>query len=88
MSGRDASGGDLVESACGCAGPSGEAEEPVTRVWQVREVQLGLASGVLLLGALLEHVGTEKAVRLGPLDAWQAAVAQRQAASGAFKESP
>jgi hypothetical protein len=37
---------------------------------------------------LLEHVGTEKAVRLGPLDAWQAAVAQRQAASGAFKESP
>lgn len=43
---------------------------------------------LLLLGALLEHVGTEKAVRLGPLDAWKAAVAQRQAASEPFKESP
>ncbi|WP_370460018.1 heavy metal translocating P-type ATPase [Nostocoides sp. F2B08] len=61
MTGQDASGGDLVESACGCAGPSGEAEEPVTRVWQVREVQLGLASGVLLLGAFLAGLaGSER----------------------------
>ena len=32
---------------------------------------------LLLLGALLEHVGTERAVRLGPWSAWRAAVAQR-----------
>jgi len=31
-----------------------------------------------LLGALLEHVGTERAVRLGNLNAWKAAVAQRE----------
>lgn len=33
---------------------------------------------LLLLGALLEHVGTERAVRVGPLSAWKAAVAQRE----------
>lgn len=33
---------------------------------------------LLLLGALLEPVGTERAVRLGPLNAWKAAVARRQ----------
>lgn len=31
-----------------------------------------------LLGALLEHVGTERAVRLGDLNVWKAAVAQRE----------
>ena len=33
---------------------------------------------MLLLGALLEHVGTERAVRLGAFAAWRAAIAQRQ----------
>lgn len=33
---------------------------------------------LLLLGALLEHVGTARAVRLGPFQAWVDAVAQRQ----------
>jgi hypothetical protein len=33
---------------------------------------------LLLLGALLEHVGTERAVRLGPLGAWKQAIAQRE----------
>ena len=32
---------------------------------------------MLLLGALLEHVGTARAVQLGPLQAWQNAVAMR-----------
>ena len=32
---------------------------------------------LLLLGALLEHVGTARAVQLGPLQAWQNAVAMR-----------
>jgi hypothetical protein len=33
---------------------------------------------LLLLGALLEHVGTERAVRLGSLSVWKSAVAQRE----------
>lgn len=33
---------------------------------------------LLLLGALLEHVGTSRAVMLGPLSAWKTAIAQRQ----------
>lgn len=36
------------------------------------------AQRMLLLGALLEHVGTASAVQLGPLRAWQEAIAQRQ----------
>lgn len=33
---------------------------------------------LLLLGALLEHVGTARAVQMGPLKAWSAAVAERE----------
>jgi len=33
---------------------------------------------MLLLGALLEHIGTARAVSLGPLQAWQAAIEKRQ----------
>jgi hypothetical protein len=33
---------------------------------------------LLLLGALLEHVGTARAVQLGPLRAWTAAIVDRQ----------
>lgn len=33
---------------------------------------------LLLLGALLELVGTDRAVRLGPLRAWKVAIALRQ----------
>lgn len=36
------------------------------------------AERLLLLGALLEHVGTARAVQLGPLKAWADAVAERQ----------
>ena len=32
---------------------------------------------LLLFGALLEHVGTARVVQLGPLQAWQYAVAMR-----------
>ncbi|SDL15397.1 heavy metal translocating P-type ATPase [Tessaracoccus oleiagri] len=50
---------EVLVDACGCEiqpppPPTGQpAEEPVTRVWQVREVQLGLLSGALLGAALL-----------------------------------
>lgn len=37
---------------------------------------------LLLLGALLEHVGTACAVQLGPLRAWKEAIAQRQEDEG------
>lgn len=33
---------------------------------------------LLLLGALLEHVGTARAVRMGPLKAWASAIAKRE----------
>lgn len=33
---------------------------------------------LLLLGALLEHVGTERAVRLGPFRSWKQAIGQRE----------
>ncbi|MGQ3052928.1 MAG: hypothetical protein ACT6S0_14195 [Roseateles sp.] len=36
------------------------------------------AQRLVLLGALLEHVGTACAVRLGPFEAWVDAVEQRQ----------
>lgn len=37
---------------------------------------------MLLLGALLEHVGTAGAVSLGPLSAWQAAIERRRKKDG------
>lgn len=36
------------------------------------------AQRLALLGALLEHVGTWRAVRVGPLQAWMSAVGARQ----------
>lgn len=33
---------------------------------------------MLLLAALLEHIGTGRAVSLGPLSVWQAAIRQRE----------
>lgn len=33
---------------------------------------------LLLLGALLEHVGTSRAVQLGPLEAWVSAIEERK----------
>ena len=53
MSGQELAGGDVQESACGCEVPTGEEHEAPTRWWQVRAVQLGLASGALLLAALV-----------------------------------
>ena len=43
---------EVVVDACGCEIPppatgGGDVEEPVTRLWDVREVQLGLLSGAL-----------------------------------------
>ena len=59
-----------MEDACGCAVPSGtprgagEVAEPVTRWWQVREVQLGLTSGALLLAGLLVGLTGSETVQL------------------------
>ena len=36
------------------------------------------AQRLLLLGALLEHVGTSRAVHLGPLEAWVSAIEERK----------
>ncbi|MBP8100597.1 MAG: hypothetical protein KAY54_01830 [Burkholderiaceae bacterium] len=33
---------------------------------------------LVLLGALLEHVGTARAVQMGPLKAWTTAIAERE----------
>ncbi|QDO89445.1 MULTISPECIES: heavy metal translocating P-type ATPase [Ornithinimicrobium] len=54
MSGQETPQREVLVDACGCeiAPPpptgGGEVEEPVTRLWQVREVQLGLLSGAFL----------------------------------------
>ncbi|QDO89968.1 cadmium-translocating P-type ATPase [Ornithinimicrobium ciconiae] len=54
MSGSETPQREVGVDACGCvvaAGPpavAGQAQEPATRLWQVREVQLGLLSGALL----------------------------------------
>ncbi|WP_109472784.1 heavy metal translocating P-type ATPase [Ornithinimicrobium cavernae] len=63
MSERPTDGGMPLD-ACGCEVPGGpgSGEEPAGRLWQVREVQLGLASGaLLLLGFLAGHLGWETA---------------------------
>ncbi|MGO0577695.1 heavy metal translocating P-type ATPase [Ornithinimicrobium panacihumi] len=64
MSGQETPEREAVVDACGCeiTRPShtGEVEEPVTRLWQVREVQLGLLSGALLgVGLLAGLAGWE-----------------------------
>ncbi|WP_134774585.1 heavy metal translocating P-type ATPase [Ornithinimicrobium flavum] len=54
MSGSETPQREVGVDACGCevaAGSpavAGQAQEPATRLWQVREVQLGLLSGALL----------------------------------------
>ncbi|WP_269762010.1 heavy metal translocating P-type ATPase [Ornithinimicrobium cryptoxanthini] len=59
MSGSEKPQREVAVDACGCeipAGPparAGEVEEPATELWQVREVQLGLLSGALLLAGFL-----------------------------------
>ncbi|OLT41167.1 cadmium-translocating P-type ATPase [Serinicoccus sp. CNJ-927] len=59
MSGPQTPQREVAVDACGCEAPvapparAGEVEEPATRLWQVREVQLGLASGALLLAGFL-----------------------------------
>ncbi|WP_348647747.1 cation-translocating P-type ATPase [Ornithinimicrobium sp. F0845] len=59
MSGQETPQREVLVDACGCeiAPPpptgGGEVEEPVTRLWQVREVQLGLLSGAFLGAGLL-----------------------------------
>ena len=59
MSGQETPEREILVDACGCEitppppTGGGEVEEPVTRLWQVREVQLGLLSGALLGGGLL-----------------------------------
>ncbi|WP_131104453.1 heavy metal translocating P-type ATPase [Ornithinimicrobium sufpigmenti] len=59
MSGPKTPQREVAVDACGCevvTGPparAGEVEEPATKLWQVREVQLGLLSGALLLAGFL-----------------------------------
>ncbi|MBO1030253.1 cadmium-translocating P-type ATPase [Tessaracoccus sp. SD287] len=56
MSGRNLEVGEDIESACGCEAPAGlasEDDETVKRVWQVRDIQFGLASAALLLAGFV-----------------------------------
>ena len=54
MSGQETPQREILVDACGCEitppppTGGGEVEEPVTRLWHVREVQLGVLSGALL----------------------------------------
>ena len=56
ISGREHGNTANTESACGCeaaTGASGEVEDAVEHLWQVRDIQFGLASGVLLLAGFV-----------------------------------
>ncbi|AQX14983.1 MULTISPECIES: heavy metal translocating P-type ATPase [Tessaracoccus] len=56
ISGREHGNTANTESACGCeaaTGASGEVEDAVGHLWQVRDIQFGLASGVLLLAGFV-----------------------------------
>ncbi|HSP59760.1 MAG TPA: cation-transporting P-type ATPase, partial [Ornithinimicrobium sp.] len=70
MSGPQTPEPPVAVDACGCevaAGrpaPAGEVEEPTTTLWRVREVQLGLLSGVLLGAGLLAGSGGWRTVEL------------------------
>ncbi|MHA6524583.1 heavy metal translocating P-type ATPase [Tessaracoccus sp. G1721] len=47
---------DETESACGCEAPAGASsddDDAVEHLWQVRDIQFGLASGVLLLAGFV-----------------------------------
>ena len=61
---------EVLVDACGCERtppPStggGEVEEPVTRLWHVREIRLGLLSGALLGVGFLAGLGGWETVEL------------------------
>src|SRR5699024_8388512 len=60
---------EVLVDACGCEIPppptgGGDVEEPVTRLWDVREVQLGLLSGALLGAGFLAGLGGWETVEL------------------------
>ncbi|MDO5740641.1 MAG: cation-translocating P-type ATPase [Ornithinimicrobium sp.] len=70
MSGPETPERELLVDACGCevTPPSstgrGEVPEPVTRLWQVRQVQLGLLSGALLGAGFLAGLAGGRTVEL------------------------
>lgn len=69
MSGQESPEREILVDACGCEitpppSAGGEGEEPVTRLWQVREVQLGLLSGALLGAGLLAGLAGWETVEL------------------------
>jgi cation-transporting ATPase G len=57
LSARDPEAGDACESACGCEASPGagrdDDDDAPERWWQVRDIQLGLASGALLLAGFV-----------------------------------
>lgn len=66
MSGSRTPEAQVTQSACGCevrAGADAEPQRP-TRLWQVREVQLGVLSGVLLLVGVLAGLAGWETARL------------------------
>ena len=70
MSGQEDPHGDEREegmSACGCDAPIATApgdDDAVDHLWQVRDIQLGLVSGVLLLAGFLTGLAGWETVRL------------------------
>ena len=56
ISGREHGNTANSESACGCEAPAGASsddDDAVEHLWQVRDIQFGLASGVLLLAGFV-----------------------------------
>ena len=70
MSGQEDPHGDEREegmSACGCDAPIVKApsdDDAVEHLWQVRDIQFGLASGALLLAGFLTGLAGWETVRL------------------------
>ena len=71
MSGQEDPHGDEREegmSACGCDAPIAKApsddDDAVEHLWQVRDIQLGLVSGVLLLAGFLAGLAGWEAAEL------------------------
>ncbi|WP_018157933.1 heavy metal translocating P-type ATPase [Demetria terragena] len=55
-----------MSDACGCSAPPVDGEEAPERLWQVRELQFALVSGVLLLAAVIGGwVGLSRQVTVG-----------------------
>ncbi len=61
--------GEESVSACGCDGPiataDGDDDDAVEHLWQVRDIQFGLVSGVLLLAGFLSGLARWEAAELG-----------------------